>query len=307
MNELDESVLALLQEVAPSDVRPFSELSVIEARDQADLIVANIACLLRGVALPEMNRVHEVQAGNVPGRVYVPSTHPLGTILYYHGGGWVLGNIDDYDAIARTLAFGTNFSVVLVDYRKAPEDPFPAAVDDCWASLTWAAAQKTAGHIVVAGDSAGANLATVTAIRSRDEDGPPIALQVLVHPVTDFSCRTESFERWQDGPVVTKADIEWFWGHYLGEGRSIGSNPLASPLRADSLSGLPPALVILAECDPAHDDGLLYAQRLNQSGVRATVHEFSGVPHTFLLLTGLLPAANAALDVATREIIGLSN
>lgn len=226
--------------------------------------------------------------GPIPIRIYRPdgpSRAPLTT--FFHGGGFVVCDLDTHDALCRRLCRESGTVVVSVAYRRAPEARFPAAVDDAVAATRWAVAQARnlgadPARVVVAGDSAGGNLAAVTALRLRDEAGPALAGQLLLYPVTDhYGAGHASYRSYGDGYGLTAAAMRWFWDHYLPE-RTRAAHPWASPLRASELGRTPPALVVTAGCDPLRDEGIAYAQRLARAGVPVDHHLFAGNIHGFV-------------------------
>lgn len=241
----------------------------------------------------------------VPVRVYRPDpgewpgARP--TVVFCHGGGWALCDLDTHDATVRALCRGSGAVFVSVDYRRAPEARFPAAVHDAYAALCWAGAhvEELGGDpaaLVVAGDSAGGNLAAASLLMARDHrerGGPAVALQVLIYPCLDAGQDTESYRDNAAGCFLTAAHLRWFWEQYLGPGGD-GRDPLASPLRAD-LRGLPPAHVVVAGCDPLRDEGVAYHRRLIGSGVPSVLDEHPGMFHGFLALADVLPQARQAL------------
>lgn len=238
----------------------------------------------------------------IPVRVYLPDPErwpgPRPTVVYCHGGGWVLCDLDTHDTTARTLSRAAGAAVVSVDYRRAPEHRFPAALEDAHAALCWAGAHlgELGGDpaaLVVAGDSAGGNLAAASLLLARERGGPAVALQVLIYPALDAGRAGESYRTNAEGCLLTAAHMRWFWEQYLGPGGD-GGHPLASPLGAD-LTGLPPAHVVVAECDPLLDDGRSYHRRLRESGVPAVLDAHPGMFHGFLGLAGILPQAGEAL------------
>jgi acetyl esterase len=225
--------------------------------------------------------------GDLPVRIYQPrETERLPILVYFHGGGWVLGSIDSHDSVARNLARSADCLVASVGYRLAPEHRFPAAVDDCTAAVRWVHGHANdigadATRIALGGDSAGGNLATVVALRLRDEGGPIIAGQLLVYPVTQLRAPVRgSMAANAEGYLLRARDVAWFDDMYLGTS-DAHTHRYASPLLAASLSGLPPALVITAEFDPLRDQGEDYAQRLQQAGVAVTLSRYDGAFHAF--------------------------
>lgn len=226
--------------------------------------------------------------GNLPVRIYHPRVmERLPVLVYFHGGGFVLGSIDSHDSVARNLARSADCLVVSVGYRLAPEHRFPAAVDDCTAAVRWVHSHANdigadAARIALGGDSAGGNLAAVVALRLRDEGGPMIAGQLLVYPVTQLRAPVRgSMAANGEGYFLRSRDVAWFDDMYLGDSEAH-AHPYASPLQAASLGGLAPALVITAEFDPLRDQGEDYAQRLQQAGVAVTLSRYDGAFHAFL-------------------------
>lgn len=220
----------------------------------------------------------------VPIRVYVPEREgPYPTLVYYHGGGWVIGDLDSHDETCRVLASEADCLVVSVDYRRSPEHKFPTPLEDCYTALEWVfenaeSMQIDTDSVFVGGDSAGGNLAAAVALLARDNEGPEIARQVLVYPVTDYGFDTPSYEENGDGGLLSRADMEWFWDHYLRD-EIDGKNPYASPLQAQRLEGLPPATVITCGLDPLRDEGAAYAKRLEEAGVPVTHHNYEDCIH----------------------------
>ncbi|MGV9254371.1 alpha/beta hydrolase [Streptomyces sp. NPDC003697] len=251
--------------------------------------------------MTEVHQSHVPTAdGGVPVRVYVPAGARPGALLYFHGGGWVIGTLDTYDGVARSLANRCGMAVVAVDYRLAPEHPYPAALDDCLAvamAIEAGALGPTLspGPLVVAGDSAGGNLAAALAIRARDRHGPRVDAQVLVYPITDATMSCASYRESGEGFFLTAAEMAWYWEMYLGERRGT-VDPGFSPLHADVLAGLPPALVITAEYDPLRDEGEAYARRLADAGVEVRLRRFDGLIHGFFRATAVFDGAQEALD-----------
>ncbi|HET8863835.1 MAG TPA: alpha/beta hydrolase [Solirubrobacterales bacterium] len=246
-------------------------------------------------------------AGPIPARFYEPpgigiEERPL--IVYFHGGGWTIGDLDTCDSVCRFLALGVPATVLSVDYRLAPEHPFPAAVDDALAAFLWAALDNTRlgvdpGRIAVAGDSAGGNLAAAVSLLTRDESGPSPALQALIYPVTDAVGGQTSRDEFAKGFLLTKADMDWFERHYLPPG-SDHADPRVSMLRAEDLADLPPAYVVTAGFDPLRDEGEAYAARLREAGVRVALRRHPGLIHGFANMTAVSRTAREAM----RELCG---
>jgi len=286
-------------------VPPLYEMSLAEAR------AADLASIRAGGGEPEP--VHEVTDLTIPGpggelalRLYRPAAGgPLPVLLYFFGGGWVLGTIDTADGVSRTLANSAGAMVAVVGYRLAPEHPFPAAIDDCYAATAWVAAHATEigadpARLAVGGDSAGGNLAAAVALRAR-ADGPALAGQLLVYPNTDQLADDESIRAADDRFLFNRHSVAWYRRHYLLDAADAAS-PLASPLRAGSLAGLPPALVITAECDPLRDQGEAYARRLADEGVQVELSRYEGMAHGFFTMAGTVDASRAALAQAAARL-----
>ncbi|HYP83535.1 alpha/beta hydrolase [Variovorax sp.] len=263
---------------------------------------------------PPLARVEDLAApgpgGAIPLRLYAPvprEAGPLPVLVYYHGGGWVIGDLDTHDVLCRQLALGAGCAVVAVDYRLAPEHRFPAAVDDCIAATAWVAQQAgalglDASRVAVGGDSAGGNLAAVVALHARDAGGlPPIALQLLIYPATDQRRTAPSHAANGEGYLLTKQSMDYYHDHYLGDARH-DSDWRASPLLHEDLAGLPPALVITAGYDPLRDEGLQYAQRLTEAGNRATLVNFERMVHGFALMGKALDEADAAIALCVYAL-----
>ncbi len=302
---LDLASTAFLAQMASGDVPPLTELSPDEAR----FVMAQLTNLY-GEG-PDMARTAEQtvpckDGGTIRVRVLTPKGTPRSVLVYYHGGGWVLGNIDDYDALGRMLAERTRSIVVLVDYRKAPEHRFPAAVNDAWDALEWAVAhvaRQGGGSlpVIVGGDSAGGNLAAVMTQRAKARNGPEISLQVLVYPVTDAAMDTHSYRDPANQLLLSAELMDWFWNHYAPDPKAR-SHPDASPARTQDLSGLPPAVVITAEYDVLRDEGEAYAVRLHEAGVPVVLKRFDRQMHNFFVMHAILPAAASALEFVGEQI-----
>jgi acetyl esterase len=239
-------------------------------------------------------------AGSLAARLYTPTRNAsLPLLVHFHGGGHVVGNLDSCEGACRLLARHAGVAVLSVDYRLAPEHPFPAAVDDAAAAFAWAAEHAgelgaDAGRIGVAGDSAGGNLAAAVCLGARDGGGPAPAFQLLIYPAVDLTRRRPSRDLFADGLQLTDTDIEWYRRQYLPDEADL-QNPLASPLLAESLEGLPPAHVATAGFDPLRDEGEDYARALTAAGVSATLRRHEGLVHGFANYTRVVPAAREAM------------
>jgi acetyl esterase len=286
-------------------VPPLYEMSLTDARD------ADLASIRAGGGQPEP--VHEVAnltfqgpGGELALRLYRPvAERPLPVLLYFFGGGWVLGTIDTADGVSRSLANSSGALVAVVGYRLAPEHPFPAAVDDCYAAVRWVAEHADEigadpDRLAVGGDSAGGNLAAAVALRAR-ADGPALAGQLLVYPNTDQLADDESMRAADDPFLFNRRSVAWYRQHYLTR-PGDAANPLASPLRADSLAGLPPALVITAEYDPLRDQGEAYGRRLANAGVQVELTRYPGMAHGFFTMIGTVDASRAAIRQAAARL-----
>ena len=281
---------AFLETYEALEVPPFEDLPPEEVRHMTEQMRADIDI---GIEMESVeDRKIEGPRGDVPVRVYEPLTDGDGDgdvddrplVLYFHGGGWVIGSVDTHDPTCRKLADESGYTVVSVDYALAPEHPFPEGLQDCYAALEWAsetASELNAeGGTVVAGDSAGGNLAAATALLARDRDGPRIDHQLLVYPSTGRAERTESYEENSEGYFLGSDDMNWFREQYFEDEIDKG-NVYARPRLADDLSELPPATVVTAGFDPLRDDGVAYAERLEESGVRVSHRHYEDMIHGF--------------------------
>jgi acetyl esterase len=301
---LDVETDQLLKELASSGTKAISEMTVEEARG----LTGQLADLYGSG--PEMAKVQDgrisVSGGFVPYRLLTPTPDPKGVLIYYHGGGWVIGHLPDFDTLGRILADRTGCAVMLVDYRMAPEYRFPTAVDDSWAALRWVDAHldEIAGRrvpIIVAGDSAGGNLAAVVAQRAKAEGGPPILLQVLVYPVTDCDLETTSYINPENQLMLNREAMVWFRDHYAPVPASR-EHPDASPLRTHDFRDLPPAVVLTAEYDVLRDEGELYATRLLEAGVPVKQLRVPGQMHGFFTMVNLLPGSKVGIDFVVEAV-----
>jgi acetyl esterase len=274
-------------------------LSDGEPSDARMLIAATRTAMGPG---PDVAKVIDIavpgRSGAIPTRVYMPSATPTGVVTYMHGGGWVIGAIEDFDALARALAVHSGCAVVLPDYRLAPEHRFPAGLDDCEDVVHWVARERNRLFgadlaIVIAGDSAGANLATVVACRIRGQIA--LAAQILIYPVTDCKFDTTSYRQHSTGFPLTRRDMMWFFEHYAPEAQWTSQD--IAIMRADDLRGLPPTLIVTAEYDVLADEGRAYFERLIDAGVDVQHRQVPGVPHGFIRLHNLFDVARAELIV----------
>jgi acetyl esterase len=299
---LDPDAAAVYKAFQEAGRPPYETLTAPEARESYSL-----ARFATNPEAPELARVDQLAIpsphGGIPARLYVPKalrTHDglSPALVFFHGGGWVVGNLDTHDVACRKLADEGELIVISVDYRLAPEHKFPAAVDDAIAATKWIAANARelgidAARLSVGGDSAGGNLAAVVAIAARDGNGPAIAGQVLIYPAVDFAMTHRSHSEPETSVLLTHSVIRWFCAHYL-DGTADIHDWRASPARAPTLIGLPPAYVLTAGADPLRDEGDEYAERLKQAGVPVTWRHFPGQFHGFFTMGRLLQQANVA-------------
>ncbi|MGW4340666.1 alpha/beta hydrolase [Rhodococcus koreensis] len=299
---IDEATTGFLAQLAESGMPPIHEMEPTQAR--------GLTAMLKDMfgAGPEVARSELIQipaeGRTIAAHLLVPAGEIRGMIVYYHGGGWVIGAIDEFETLARQLATRTGCAVALVDYRLAPEHPYPAAVEDAWDALVWfdrTMPELLGGRVplVAAGDSAGGNLAAIVSQRART-NGPNISQQILVYPVTDCDLSKDSYTNPENQLLLSRDTMIWFWDHYAPE--SMRKNPDVSPAHAADLSGLPPAVVLTAEHDVLHDEGVAYAEALAQAGVPVAHREFAGQMHGFFTMVNLLPGSENAIDFVVAEI-----
>jgi len=298
---LDPEMQAIVDRAAAAAKTVVDPFDLAVARDlyaKASVPNAPVPPAMRAVD----DRVVPGPGGPIPVRVYTPETGRSGALpglLYFHGGGWLLGSIATHDVFSRSLAAAAGAVVVSVDYRLAPEHKFPAAVEDAWAAIRWIARDGAAigvdpARIAVAGDSAGGNLAAVICQLARDQDGPALAFQLLLYPTLDLTADTDSMRAFATGFLLTRAAMDWFAREYLAD-PAQKTDPRASPGRAIDLSRLAPALVVAAECDVLRDEARAYAERLRSAGGRADYRAIPGVTHGFIRMGGTLAVANRVL------------
>ena len=302
---LDPLAKQFLDQLAASGMPLLESMTPAEARLATEGMICAVA------EAPQLASVEDRRipgpAGEIPVRVYTPEGRvPQPILVYFHGGGFVIGSLDSHDPICRVLASRIPAIVVAVDYRLAPEHPFPAAAEDAYAATCWVAAHARdfggdAGRIAVAGDSAGGNLSAVVSLLARDRGGPSLAHQLLIYPVTDFSFETRSHIDNAEGYFLTRPLMEWFLGQYFS-GPTPRSDPRFAVLRAPDLRGLPPATVVTAEFDPLRDEGESYAARLRAAGVPAELTRTDGMFHGFFGMPAVFPQAETAIDAAAGAL-----
>ena len=305
---LTPRMAGVLERINRARRKPFHAMTPAEARavyaagaevldlPRAPLPRVEDLLLPGGDGLPRPARLYSAQ----PPGLSCPSP----VLLYFHGGGFVLGGLDTHDSLCRQLALRSGAAVLSLDYRLAPEHPFPAAWDDAWSALRWLFANASRwrldpDRIAVGGDSAGGTLAAATALRARDE-GLPLALQLLITPGTSDRADTGSRRLFGQGFLIDSATVAWFFDHAVPKAHR--HDPRFAPLEAPDLEGVCPALVLLAECDPVVDDGISYADRLHMAGVAVDLEIYRGVTHDFMKMGRVLPEASQALDAAAQAL-----
>ncbi len=297
-----QALLSMLEEAGGPDI---AEQTPQEAR----AAIAGFAAMQAGA--PDPARVYDRAipgpAGDIPVRVYAAAGDNLPVVMYFHGGGWVLGDIESHDGTCRQLlAELGQAAVVSVDYRLAPEHKYPAAADDCYAATAWVAEHGAeigvdGARLAVCGDSAGGNLAAVVSQMARDRGEPSIAAQVLHVPVTDHNYSYPSYSENAEGLLLTRASMVWFWDHYLPSAEA-GREAYASPLQAADLSNLPPALIQTAEFDPLRDEGEAYGAALDAAGAEVSLHRYDGVVHDPFMMFAVIPTGLECLKEAAAFI-----
>ena len=304
--QLDPQAEALLQQMTEMNVPPLHTLTPTQAREMMRTMV--VLSTEPQVVANTQNLTIPGPGGQINVRIYTPRGEGLFPILvFFHGGGWVVCDLDTHDNLCRALTNGACCVVVSVDYRLAPEHKFPSAVEDAYTATKWVAenANRINGdptRIAVGGDSAGGNLAAVVAITARDHHGPKLIYQLLIYPVTDVSSNnTDSHRNYADGYFLTRGDGEWFCDKYLNC-KEDRLNPSVSPLLTPDLSGLPPALVITAGFDVLRDEGESYAQRLKEAGAAVKCTRYKGMIHGFMSMDGLLNEARNGIEEASAAL-----
>jgi acetyl esterase/lipase len=298
---LDPQVKVYLEQMAAMGVPPLHTLTPQVVREATRQWVG-----MMGAPAPVgrvENRTIPGPDGEIPVRVYWPAGdggEPLPMLVFFHGGGWVICDLDTHDALCRALTNGAGCVTISVDYRLAPEHKFPAAPEDCYAATAWAAAHAAelggdAARLAVGGDSAGGNLAAVVALMARERGGPALAFQLLIYPATDLRMNTPSIAENGAGYGLDTAEMIWFGNHYMRDDADK-LNPLVSPLLAPDLGGLPPALVVTAEYDPLRDEGERYGERLRAAGVPVTIRRYDGMIHGFASMLDIFDGGRRAVD-----------
>ena len=295
---------ALLDQLASAEAPALTEMPVEAAREmfriaqppRPDLEVGKVS-----------DSEIEGRNGEIPLRIYTPKGEgPFPITMMFHGGGWVIGDLDTADSQCREVCNGADCVVVSVDYRLAPEHRFPTAAEDCFDATVWThqnaeELDADANRLAVSGDSAGGNLAAVVAQMARDQDGPPLVYQLLVYPVTNgATLETPSYVENADGYMLTAAAMRWFWNHYAGDEER--TNSYASPLCSINLSNLPPACVMVAEFDPLRDEGIAYGEAMADAGTEVTSLEYPGFIHGFFSHTQTIPPTQKAMQDACRQL-----
>ena len=300
--KLTPEVEDLLQRMRALNMPAFHTLTPVEARglrEQTAALTAGESIETDGTV---DDRLIDGAHGAIPVRFYTPRGWQRGSVAYFHGGGWVMGDLDTHDALCRGLTNASGLRVMAVQYRLAPEHSYPAAMDDAWAATRWLA-EDDPGAIAVGGDSAGGTLATCVAARARGTD-LDIAAQLLIYPVTDMrKFETASYAEFSEGYWLTRKAMEWFRNHYAPD-ESVWKHPDVSPLYRDDLTAMPPAMVITAHFDVLRDEGAVYARRLREAGVEVTYRCYDGMIHGFMAMPGVFPQGAAALVEAGEMLRG---
>lgn len=302
---LDPQAEKILKLIAKLNIPPLPTLEPAKARE--------ITAQYRGKPrrwqpIPKVkNRTIRTPVGDIPIRIYTPKGNaPMPVLVYFHGGGWVLGDLDAADSICWNISLKAECVVVSVDYRLAPEHKFPAALEDAYAALKWVVANAIELHIDparvgVGGDSAGGNIAAAVALMARDKGEPKLVYQLLIYPVIQNNFDTESYLKYGSGFGLTREEMIWFWQHYLAD-EADAQNHYASPILAEKLSNLPPALIITGECDVLRDEALAYGEKLQAAGVSVKLWEGEGMIHSFVGMAQVLDRGKDAIAYITTQL-----
>ena len=303
---LDPQAEALLKNMEESGAPPFNKVSPAEAR----LMYDQGSELVRG----DPPEPHSIENMDIPGKdgkiaawAYRPSeSKNLPTLVFFHGGGFVIGSLKSHDTVCRSLCIEAQCLVISIDYRLAPENKYPAALDDAWTATNWIANNieslgGDANHLVVAGDSAGGCLAAAVSLLAKESGSPDICKQILVYPCTDMSARFDSHREFGDGYRLTSELLEWFYNHYFSEKDDI-MHWKASPLNAQDFTQLPPTFIISAGFDPLQDEAKAYAEKLKNAGVQVKLSHYEGMMHGFITMPGVIDKAKEALNECAEEL-----
>ncbi len=302
---VDPQVQVILDALAEAGGSKFVEMSAVDARVWFNSFRRPFEVPIGAVE----NRSISGPGGDIPVRIFTPvnaGSEILPVLVYFHGGGWVVGDLDSHDAVCRSLTNASGCKIVSVDYRMAPEDPWPASPDDCFAAVEWVVANAAelgvnVNRLAVGGDSAGGNLAAAVTLRAHAANGPRIAFQLLIYPAVDATMSLPSNESNGSGYFLEKVGMEWFYGHYLQAGADA-KNPDISPLFADDFSGLPAAYVVTAEYDPLRDEGRAYAEKLQAAGVAVEYINYPTMIHGFFGFQAMVDVSGEAVRLAGEAV-----
>lgn len=303
---LDPQIKPIIDQAASAGAPPLSSLTPTQARAAFRALFKNFGGTPAPIAKSE-DRAIPGPAGEIGLRIYTPQGKgPFPALMFFHGGGWVVGDLDTHDPLCRALTNEARCITVAVDYRRAPEHKFPAAAEDCYAASQWvarngAAIGATHAQLAVCGDSAGGNLSAAVCLMARARKDLQVGYQLLMYPALDAALQTKSMTEYAQGYLLTRDDMVWFWGHYLrgGEDRS---NPYACPSAARDLSGLPPAMIITAEFDPLRDEGEAYAKRLEEAYVPMVLKRYEGMTHGFMSMASIVDKGREAIGAAASHL-----